>query len=376
VATLVVPLVLFVIVAVLLAAVTGSRSRQTQWRAAADRLRLDYQPGRLPSPARIYGPLADLIITIELASSGKSESTVTRYRIRYPRLGLDLRMSPATPMTKAAALLAHDDVETGDAEFDDAFAVGTSDPQRLSTVLTADARRALLDLLRDCRSVTITDDHVSCERAGIDGEAVTLVRTTRRLVEVARLLQGRSPLQIEWEPDSPVREQPASPPPTRQPGSLLEEPDAPDPPAEPETTPEATAPEPSPPAAITGVTAGHIARELFATRGLSFRITDSFEERYRGASIDWPGEIGHVIPGIGPHDPARATIRVATVEHELFGSVDVVAVASIVGPAPARRARGSRVRLRGTLAGIDVTGRRFFVEEAVVEPDPQTPGAG
>jgi hypothetical protein len=370
------PVLFFVIVAVVLAAVGKSRRHEAQWKAAADQLQLSYEPGRLMSRPKIYGPLADLIISIDITtSSGSTDSTVTRYRVRYPSLDLDLHMSRQTALTRAAAMLGMNDVQTGDAEFDGAFAIKTSDPRRLSAILSADTKRVLLDLIRDYRSTKITDEQVSYEKAGIDRDAGTLVRTTRRLVEVARVLQGRSPepLRPEREPDLPIRERTSPPLPEMQPDAFKPPPDlepsTPRPPVRPEPMPEEHRPEPPSPA-LAGVTAAQVATELFARRGLSFQIARSFEESYQDARIDWPGEVGEVITGTGPNDPTRVTVLVATVEHELFGPVDVRAVASIKDQASRPFTSGSQVRLRGTLTDIDVMGRRLFVEDAQIELTP------
>ena len=50
-------------------------------------------------------------------------------------------MSRQTGLDKAAAMFGMGDTKIGDAEFDEAFAVRTSDPQRLSARLSPSTRR-------------------------------------------------------------------------------------------------------------------------------------------------------------------------------------------------------------------------------------------
>ena len=369
----IVPVIFGLIVAVALAAMASSRRYEAQWKAAADRLRLGYQPGRLFSRPKISGPLADLTVTIDVSSSssGSTSSVRTRYQVRYPSLGLDLRMSRQTGLTKAAALFGMSDAQAGDAEFDEAFAIKTSDPQRLAARLPPSTRRVLLDLIHDYRSVKITDEKLSYEKSGIVRETGTLVTTTRRLVEAAETLQGASvgKARPDLETSVPVREAIPPPPPAPRPDPFDTRPPppvSPLPPIQPRSKPREPAPE-SPAPVSSGVTAGQIAGELFARRGLSFQIAKLFEEKYQDRTIDWPGEVREVITGIGPNDPTRVTMLVTTVEHELFGSVDVEAVASIAGRAPRGLTEGRQINLRGTLTGIDAMGRQLFLENARVE---------
>ncbi len=280
-------------------------------------------------------------------------------------------MSRQTGFTKAAAMFGVDDTQIGDTDFDEAFAIRTSDPQRLSVRLPADARRVLMALVEDYPTVKITDEQVSYEKSGVDRDSGTVVTTAQRLIEAARALQGASSGHAPTSPppEVPIREPIPPPPPIMRPDPFDTgadfEPVRPLPASRPEPEQEKPAPAretlaPGP----SGPTATTVAGELFGKKGLSFQIARLFEDKYQGSVIDWPGEVTGVITGIGPNDPTRVTALVTTVGHELFGSVDVEVVASIAGRVPRDLAEGQPVNLRGTLSGIDATGRRLYVEDA------------
>jgi hypothetical protein len=262
------------------------------------------------------------------------------------------------------------DARTGDTGFDEAFAIKTSDPQQLAARLSPASRHVLLELVKDYRSVKITDERLSYEKNGIERDAGALVTTAQRLVEGARALQGVSPEQSRPEPDAalPIREVIPPPPPVLRPDPFdtqppVFEPTLPERPVDTEARPEPLTPE-SPAPTPSGLTAVQVADELFARKGLSFQIAKLFEEKYQDNPIDWPGEVREVVTGIGPNDPTRITVLVTTVEHELFGSVDVEAVASVAGRVPRGLAEGRQISLRGTLTGIDAMSRRLLVEDA------------
>src|SRR3972149_11415446 len=300
----IVPVIFGLIVAIALAASVSTRRYEVQWKAASDRLRLGYQPGRMFSRPKISGAAGDLAVTIDVSSSsgGTSSSGRTRYRVGYPPLGLDLRMSRKTGLAKAAARFGMSDTNTGDAEFAGAFSITTSDPQRFSARLSPASRRVLLNLVEDYRSVKIADEQMSYESNGIDRDAGTVMTTAQRLMEAARALQGppgaagRPPPA----PSVPGREAMPPPPPVLRPDPFGTWPllDPPRPPVQPESKPGETAPALSDPVP-SDITAGDIAGALFTKRGLSFQVAKQFEERYRGRTIDWPGEVREVIGGGG-----------------------------------------------------------------------------
>ena len=381
---LIVPVIFGLIVAVAVAASASSRRYEAQWKTAADRLQLGFQPGRVFSRPKISGSIGDLTVNINVSSSsgGSTNSPRTRYRVGYPPLGLDLKMARQTGFAKAAAMFGVSDIKLGDTEFDEAFSIRTSDPQRLAVRLSPAARRVLLSLVEGYRSVKITDEQVSYEKSGIDRETGTVVTTAQRLIEAARVMQGASaePTRPDSEisgseaipPPPPVREATPPPPPILQPDPFdtrppVFEPLPPRPPIEAESKPKQPAPPPPSTSVPSGVTVTEIAEALFAKRGLSFQIAAQFEDKYLGRSVNWAGEVRDIITGIGPNDPTRVTVLVTTVQHELFGSVNVEAVASISGRPPRGLTSGNQVKVRGTLSDIDAMGRSLFIEDARVK---------
>jgi hypothetical protein len=372
----IVPLIFGLIVAVAVVAASSSRRYEANWKAAADRLQLAFQPGRLFSRPKIAGSAHGLTITVDVSSSssGSSSSVRTRYRVRYPSIGFELRMSRQTGFGKAAEMLGMGDVKIGDQEFDEEFTVRTSDPQQLSVRLTPDTRRVLLDLIKDYRSVKITDELVSYEKNGVDRDTATVVATTRRLIEAARAVQGDDVKPRRSEVSQPVREPLPPPPPVlRSDPFEAQQIELPPEPLEPSSPKPTTTPPPEPLVeqpddvpVLSEVTAETIAADLFAKKGLSFQVTQKFEERYNGAQIAWQGEVREVITGIGPNDPSRVTLGIATVRHELFGDVEVEAVVSVAGRTPGSITPGRKVSVQGTLSGIDSMSRRLFVDDGTL----------
>ncbi|MDH3399147.1 MAG: hypothetical protein OEM81_15165, partial [Acidimicrobiia bacterium] len=292
----IVPLIFGLIMVIAVAASVGSRRYEAQWKAAAERLQLEYQTGRLFSRPKLVGVVGGLTVKIDVSSSssGSSNSVRTRYRVGYPPLGLDLRMSRQTGLGKAAAMFGMGDTKIGDGEFDEAFSVKTSDPQRLSARLSPAARGVLLKLLSDYRSIKITDEQLSYEKSGIVRDAETLTTTTQRLIEAARTLQGASaePTRRAPTPTVPIREVIPPPPPVLRPDPFDTRPVMDPSPPRPVVQPK---PETNQPAPVTGgtvpsgINAEEIAAALFAKKGLSFQIAKQFEGKYRGGSIDWQG---------------------------------------------------------------------------------------
>jgi hypothetical protein len=367
----IIPVVFVLIAVIAVAASASSRRYESQWKAAAERLQLGYQAGRLFSRPKLSGETGGLTVKIDVSSSssGSTNSVRTRYRVGYPPLGLDLRMSRQTGLAKAAALFGMSDTQIGDAEFDEAFSIRTSDPQRLSARLSPATRRLLLDLVAEYRSVKITDEQLSYEKNGAERDAGTLTTTARRLIEAAQALQGASVEPVKRPtPTMPIRQAiPPPPPPMLRPDPFDTRvafdpiPPQPDDQSQSETDEPAPAPADS---QVSEVTAEEIAADLFAKRGLSFQIAGRFEQQYQGRIIDWSGEVRKIGGGIGPDDPARVTMLVATVRHELFGSVDVEATASIRGRPPRGLTAGNQVTVQGTLTGIDAMSRQLIVEDA------------
>ena len=252
----IIPAVFGLIVLIAVAASASSRRYEAQWKAAAERLQLGYQAGRLLSRPKLSGEIGGLTVKIDVSyssSGGSSNSVRTRYRVGYPPLGLDLRMSRQTGLAKAAAMFGMADKKIGDTEFDEAFSIRTSDPQRLSARLSAAARRVLLDLVAEYRSIKVTDEQLSYEKNGAERDAGTLTKTARRLIEAAQVLQGASTGPTRRPapaPAVPVREPIPPPPPILRP-----DPFDPSPVLDPIPLPAVAAPEPEPLGPICGVRA-------------------------------------------------------------------------------------------------------------------------
>jgi hypothetical protein len=199
-----------------------------------------------------------------------------------------------------------------------------------------------------------------------------LTETARRLIDGARVLQGASiePTRRTPAPVPQIREAiPPPPPPLLRPDPFdtraVFDPTPAPPLVLPGPEPDAPAQAPTP-SDISQTTAADIAADLFAKRGLSFQIARRFEQQYQGRVVAWPGEVRAISGGIGPADPTRVTVLIATVRNELFGQVEVEASATISGRPPRGLARGNQVTVQGTLTGIDAMARRLVLEDARV----------
>ncbi len=262
------------------------------------------------------------------------------------------------------------DTKLGDPEFDEAFSIRTSDPQRLSARLPPAARRVLLDLVSEYRSLKISDEQLSYQKNGVERDGAVLTETARRLIDGARVLQGASigPTRRTPAPAPQIREAiPPPPPPLLRPDPFdtraVFDPTSAQPVVLPGPEPDEPAP-PSTPSDVSQITAEEIASDLFAKKGLSFQIARRFEQQYQGRVVAWPGEVRAISGGIGPADPTRVTVLVATVRNELFGQVEVEASATISGRPPLGLAPGNQVTVEGTLTGIDAMARRLVLEDA------------
>ncbi len=353
-----IPLLFGIAAAAVVSVMAGSRRYADQWRSAARQLELSFQAAGPFSRPKIFGTSGGLTITIAVSSSssGSTGSVQTRYRVQYPGLGIGLRMTGQRGLARMAALFGTGDATVDDPEFDEAVIVKTTDPDRLKALLAPTTRRLLIDLVNDFRGVKIGDDEIAYAEGGIDKEAATVVATTRRLVAVARALQGEAPVRKEPRPAAPpppeMPAEPTAPPTDGSPDpfdlkadSRIEPPQPAPPPARPDGGPE--------PAAVAG--------DLFGRRGLSFQIARRFEEAYLGRSISWQGTIREVGAAARP-DRLRLAVVVATVPHELFGTVEMEIAAEI--PARPGLDPGTEVRLTGTLRAIDAMSRRLVVDDA------------
>jgi hypothetical protein len=135
--------------------------------------------------------------------SGPNFSSSTRYRIRYPSLGLGIHLRPQSRWERLFTLLGSQDIETGSADLDRRFVVEGSDPDRVLRFLTAGRIAALNELSNHYHGIVVTDDGLYLQTLGMENNTNRLFRTVRRLMEAARVLTAEAPA-VETLEESPA----------------------------------------------------------------------------------------------------------------------------------------------------------------------------
>lgn len=401
------PFVFFVILVVIIVAVAGGRRYLSNvaaaWSAAAATLGLAFDRPRF-GRSRISGEFDDMDVAVDVRvrRSGDSSQTFTRYRIGFPSPGFDFRLTRQTGLSRITQLFGAQDVEVGDASFDDAFVVKTDDEGRLLTLLDGGVRGALLRAAAAYPGVVFEHHQVLYERRGLETSQEVIVSTVRRLADAAAAIRGHrsftrgteivsarergdlSTLADDLgEEDDPARtlderlleldtlataghrerarrrvrslerEIPADP-------ELSGWRDRLEAPGE-DVTPAGSEPE-----------ARAFAEEVFSGNALSFESQRTFEEKYRGSSVRWRARVKSVDPirrhsDLGAEGGTKLVATVATIDHDLYGNTDIDAVVALPAGAGAGLDRSREVTIAGTLTRIDPLVRNVFLSDGTLE---------
>lgn len=170
-------------------AIAQSRRTRQAWADAARRLR--FTPGTLVRSGRIHGHLDGMTVAVYRFSrgSGKNRTTYTHVGVGFPRsLGLGLRLAPEGFFSGVTKFFGDQDVETGDAAFDDSVVVKGADARRIVEFLTPARRARVGRCLASHSGLKIDDDRIVWERRGVIRNADTVVRAVRQFITVARSL--------------------------------------------------------------------------------------------------------------------------------------------------------------------------------------------
>ena len=348
------------------------------------------------------GTIDGLPVSVDLYNSGGNNSTTyTRYRVHYPDLGLGLRLSRQTSLTRFARFLGGQDIEVGDTPFDDAFQVQAVDASAVQTFLTPTRRDSLHRLLASYAEVTISDDEMRYQKKGIERDVDTVVSVLRRMVASAQTLTpGRAVRRdrvLERRGDGNLAEAAEEvravvhSHPDDLDGLLLEAETlytagdregaasvidqlSSHMPRDPEVsalrdglaTPRRDLPPPTHLEVNTDPVA--ISQHLFGTNRLSFETDQLFEGEYIGRKVRWSGTVRRFARHSSDHDfevgpLTKALIRVATVEHDLYGNTEVDAVVALPVNDEQRLEEGQEVTFTGELVKVDGLIRNLFVAE-------------
>lgn len=272
---------------------------EDSWLTACDELGLELVRQRGGSFLRstATGFIDNHEISIALVGGTRHERFVrTMYSVRF-----DAAHAPPFSLSKRTS----DDgplVDTGNPYFDQKVAVTTDSPEALAGFLTPSRRTRIMHMLLRWPSATISNHSAHVCTEGIEDDVDSLVTSARRLVEVASAL-GRTQEEVRLDEIG-------------------------------------------------------VLRDLFGSGRDIAGAGARFEQRYRGRSVTWSGEVLQV----GAVD--RAGQRVAV----LLGSADgrdsssgrVVALTAL-DPA-LRVTQGDVVNVTGQLLNLDPRKRLFRIE--------------
>jgi hypothetical protein len=406
--------IFFVIVAVAVVVIIAARGHRQRiaatWASAARSLGMEIQLGSTFRNPKIEGRVDDLGVTVDTYTrgSGNNSQTYTRFRVRYPSVGIDFDLSRQTGLSTITKLFGAQDVEIGDPTFDDTFTIKSDQPGRLAAVLTPTRRTTILNLAASFPGVNVTNGAIRWDRRGVVTDPGVIVTVVRRLIGAAYVMIDRDGAATGLDAAIEARNEGDLETTTeriRQLGDsfrdLVEirrieaetlaeagEPEAAGMLAElAEELPdddeirgwrdrvgaESPAPAPATPPAIdiadagpSGLAADAIAADLFGESRLSFETSRRFDERYAGTVVQWSGSVRSTReyrrdPKLGDAPGTRVVVSVARIENDLYGQTTVDAVVGLpAGNANTLRGR-DEVTFQGTLVGVDAMMRNLFV---------------
>ena len=378
-----------------------------EWARVAHTLGLAFSPWSVSSRPDLSGAVDGLgaRVTVEQRGSGNSKKSYTVFRVAYPDAGIDIGIGPETAFHRMGKWFGVQDVEIGDRAFDEAFVVA-GDPSAVAGWVTESRQLAILRLAQEFPGMRIDRSTVSWERRDAISDGDELLRTLRRLVSATHLLAGSAPGQqavgrsfeaarrgeLADGIDQLVR---AEPPVGVEPrlmaaewmvadgrvaeaGPLLDE-LAQDLPGEPqvehwkavlerhqgdEADPSPGAPQAGPPRPLDAAIQG-----LFGGDPYGYEIQERFQDSFQGVPVQGVGVLERLTPYSRDYDfpggpGVKAVVSIGTVEHRLYGEVEVDAVLAL--PDDARIPIGSTISVEGTLVKVDPLLRNLYIQGAAV----------
>lgn len=170
----------------------GHNKASGAWQAAAQRLGLRVEPGKLTSGSKISGKHQSYSVSIDtFAKSGENSQTYTRYRVHFKdALGLDLRLTRQGPLAKVSKRLGSTDIEVGDKAFDKAVVVKGKNPEQVREFLNHQLKLRIVRFFSLYPNAVINDVSIQCETRKVERDPDRIVRTVQRMVGMASLLAG------------------------------------------------------------------------------------------------------------------------------------------------------------------------------------------
>lgn len=390
-----------------LAAKKQMDATNTAWARVARTLGLTLAPWTMSSRPDLSGTvdLFGVRVTIEQRGSGRSKKSYTVFRVAYPDAGVQIGIGPETAFHRLGRWLGVHDIQIGDPLFDETFAVA-GDPAAVVAWLTESRRLAILRLAEAFPDVRIDRSTVTWERRDAMTNADELIRTLKRLVSATHLLAGSGPSQqavgrsfeaarrgelaagidqlagaeppVGLEPQLVAAEWMVADGRTVDAAHLLDE-LAGELPGEPRVehwknvldrrrNDAADRAEPTaaigPPRPLEDVIDG-----LFGGDPYGHEIQDRFQTSFDGVAVHGTGVLERLTPyhrddGFPGGSGVRAVASIGTIEHRLYGEVEIDAVLSL--PPDTRIPLGSTISVEGTLIKVDPLLRNLYIQGAAV----------
>lgn len=389
------PVVLLLIVGVIAAVVFGSvTSRQAMnhsWDRVATRLGVSLTPGAWNKSPQLAGSVSGYPLSVDIKKRDKT--AFTRFRLGVPDLPAGLKLKSEGFISGISKVFGGQDIEVGDAAFDDRVLVKGTNAEAVRAFLTPPRRREIRRFLDTHSGSVIDGDGISWSRRGRVRDSARLLETIEAMLGLARVLAGdeetdaaiagaaaaagvatamaASPAATpaadytSSDPDIAGVEMASIPEPARQPSEAAEIDDVPEmAEAGPEpmeaTSTQGDVAEPDDAAAFCDA--------LFAPGAMSFETTRTFDAEFKGSQVDWSGTLKSVEPyrydfvfGSGPAVKATLTLREA--EGKAHGA-DVRAVISLPAEIEGLDRRiGERIGFSGTLSKVDGFTRNVFLTD-------------
>jgi hypothetical protein len=178
----------------ILFSILRSKRVRAAWGEAARRLGLQYTPCSSTSYDQITGTLNGYYVDVRFCqdSVGEDSSTCTLFTVAHPEpLGLGLNITRQGYMAKFMKLVGEQDIVVGDPLFDKQVWIRGTNPPAVIRYLTKSRRNAIIQGLHRYSDLVVTDDKVSYMQKKVNTDVDDIVKTIKRLADVANRLADR-----------------------------------------------------------------------------------------------------------------------------------------------------------------------------------------
>ncbi len=406
----------------------SSKATNQKWERAASQLGLKFEGSGFFSSRRISGRYKGFNVAVDTFPSDKR--TWTRFRISYPSLGIGLRIKKQGFFSGFWNFFRDQDIEVGDAAFDDAVVIEGRSPNQVIAFLTPARRLRIRNLFISYPESVIEDSQITCQTDSLIKNAHIIVSSVRNITALAWHLTGlreedaviersmkardagrieealeviseknvrtdpvttrAERITIKIPPEIIVKEEFVSTEKDRIKGELLyltdkkEEAkkvfehlliDAPEDPEIRKWVEKGTdQPQTTTPASQVALDVASICQTLFDPRKFSSDVNQTFETQYKGKGINWKGKLhsveacsyDHVFGGM---EGTRATLEVAEVPSVFYGKTKVFAVLQLPKSAlvSLKESIGKEFTLSGQLLKVDGIMSNIYIADSALQ---------